>query len=298
MSENITHTAIVDDSLRLARAAGWLAGPLAKACEKHPMMPHLGGVTRHGDFHSVGLLTTLRDRSRAGELTDRELARLAFILGWLSHRAADRQMKPVFRGACPNPPETPTDCSIYNDAFLFHEIYASGRQNPYHEALFTPESHAAAAGDAAAMEELLGILIRRYLIAMHTFIPDDDDAEGWLDRLHDLTQWATVNLRRYAEAIADPDPAKVRRYIRDTNFYDAVEAIIAAARRLRKGEALSPAEVAAAVDAAAASHYAGALKTACGYLRATGAFFAGKLEPEALRERFDIGKPGRDGKVV
>lgn len=301
LSENITHTAIVDDSLRLACAAAWLPKPLAAACKAHPAMTRLGGSARLGDRFTVGILTALRQTLAAGEpLSEAQQGRAAFTLGWLSHRAADRQMKPVFRQTCPDAPEKPTDCSIYHDVFVFREVYDNGRREPYHGDLLQPETlDAAADANVVAMEELLGVLLRRRLIAIHTLKPDGDDVESWLDRLLGLVQWSTVNVQRYAEALAHPDPDKVRRFIVETNFYDRDEPIIDAARRLREADDALPAdEVAAAVLARAASHYALALQTACGYLRAAGQFVTTDMAPDELAKRFDIGKLGRDGKPV
>ena len=108
---------------------------------------------------------------------------------------------------------------------------------------------------------------------------------------------ATLN-RDAILAVADPDPDKVRRFITEVNFYDRGEPIIQAARALQRGEDVDPEAVCAAMRADAQSHYAQALKMGCGYLLAASAFFAGKLSAAELRERFDIGRPGWDGKPV
>ncbi len=99
MSENITHTAVVDDSLRLMQAAGTVCEAFNQAARDHLDMAHLGCMTRGGDRCNPGLLTTFRDRWADRTPDDLLEPKLAFVLGWLCHRAADREMKPIFRTA-------------------------------------------------------------------------------------------------------------------------------------------------------------------------------------------------------
>jgi hypothetical protein len=61
MSENITHTAVVDDSLRLMQAAGTVCEAFNQAARDHLDMAHLGCMTRAGDRCTPGLLTAFRD---------------------------------------------------------------------------------------------------------------------------------------------------------------------------------------------------------------------------------------------
>jgi hypothetical protein len=82
------------------------------------------------------------------------------------------------------------------------------------------------------------------------------------------------------------------------NFYDAAEPIVAAARGIQRGGPVTAGQVREAARIEARSHYAQALKMGYGYLRAASDFFAGDMSPEALRERLDVGRPGRDGKGV
>jgi len=225
--------------------------------------------------------------------------KLAFVLGWLCHRAADRQMKPIFRRFHPEKRQSPTECSVYHDAFVFNEIYAGGEEPPYHPAMFGEGF--AALTDAAPVESLsalIRVLLRRTLIEMHTLIPDEANPEAWIAQLFTRKQRFYVDLARYEAAITDPDPEKVRRYIVEDHFYDREEPIIQTARRLQHGETLAPDAVDEAIDAGAGSHYGHALVLATGYLRAASEFFTGRIEMDALKERLDIGKPGRDGKPV
>lgn len=301
MSENITHTGVVDDCLRLMTAATTFCPAFHEAAEAHRDMAHLGCMTRAGDRCNPGLLTTFREHWVTRAPADNLEAKLAFVLGWLCHRAADRQVKPIFRRF--HPPETrtekPTACSIYQDAHVFRMIYAAGQEPPYHPAMFGDDFKALSETiNVEGMQDLVHILLRRALIEMHTLIPDVDEPEHWIGQFYSRKQQFYVDLVRYDKAINDPDPEKVKTYIVEDNFYDADDPIINAARRLQHGEAISPEDVDAAIKAGGASHYAQALMIGMRYLQAASDFFTSDMEIETLKTRLDIGKPGRDGKPV
>jgi len=301
VSENITHTAVVDDCVRLLLASDEICPAFKLAAREHLDMAHLGCITRSGDRCNPVLLETFRARwdSRAPE--DHLEPKLAFVIGWLSHRAADRQMKPIFRRFHPQEmrTETPTECSLYHDAFIFREVYAYGKEPPYHPAMFGPLfADLAEAVDVDSLQALAQVLMRRAFIATHTFIPDVQDPETWLDNLFRLQQSFHVSLERYDDAINHPNPAKVQRYIVGDNFYDTDEPIIAAARRLQRGEAVTAAEVTGAIHAEAKSHYGIALKLGSGYIQAASDFFTSEMTVDELKVKLDIGKPGRDGMGV
>jgi hypothetical protein len=301
MSENITHTAIVDDGLKLLGAAGTFCPAFKDAAYGHLDMAHLGCMTRSGDRCNPGLLATFRERWELQRPEDHLGPKLAFVLGWLCHRAADRQMKPVFRRF--HPPETrsesPTECSIYHDAYVFREVYAQGSEAPYHPAMFGSAFEALGqAVQVAGIEHLLQVLLRRVLIQMHTLIPDVVDPEAWIGNLYTTKQDFYVNLTRYDQAITHPDPDKVRLYLTEDNFYDHSDTIIDVARRLQHGEGISAQEVEAAITVGGNSHYAQALSIAMRYLQAANDFFTSDMDMAELKPRLDIGEPGRDGKAV
>ena len=301
MSENIVHTAILDDCFRLMEASNEICAAFKETGRAQRDFARLGSITRWGDRFTFSLLEDFRARWADRSADDRLEPKLAFVLGWLCHRAADRQMKPVFREAEPDRTAKPSDCSIYHEAFIFHEVFQSGTENPYHAAIFERGLEALPASahiDPVAAEELLRVLMQRALIEMHTFIPDPDDIEGWFEKLFARQQNFYVDLERYAAAVANPDPDKVRRFITEVNFYDRAEPIIEVARSIQHTQQGDWATVKQAVQAEANSHYAQALKMGYGYLKAASDFFSGDMAVGTLREQLDIGKKGRDGLVV
>ncbi|MFP4056636.1 MAG: hypothetical protein ACLF0G_07195 [Candidatus Brocadiia bacterium] len=296
MSEAVTHTAVLDDAFRLMLAGAVACPAFQSAAQAHWDVARLGAVTRSGDHVSVPLLDALRAQRAAGQPEEGWAPKLAFVLGVLCHRAADRQMKPLFRALEPDSARSPTECSIYHDVFLLREVY--GDEEPFRAEMFADPPGSSAGPSASAVEDLFQALLARALVQMHTLIPDAGDPEGWLERLLAARQRFRVELPRYAAAIASPDPLKLGLYIQEPNFYDPADALIGAARRIQHGEPVAPDALQLALRSEPASHYAQALRLALGYLDAASEFFSGEISAQALRRRLDIGEPGRDGRSV
>ena len=299
MSENITHMAVLDDCFRIVLNLEKVHPALHEVVRTQRDIARLGTITRGGDSHTVQLLESFRQRWATRQPEDRLEAKLAFVLGWLCHRAADRQMKPLFREVEPGRPVSPAECSIYHDAFLFHEVYADGREQPYQPRMFDFLNLSREAGlNPDAVMEVVHAAFSRALLELHTFSPNPQDAEGWIDRLFKLQQVFRVDIERYARAIASPDPDKVRRFIIDTNFYDRQEPIIRVARAIQRNQPVEPSEVASAAEAAAQTHYGKAVKMSVDYIRAASEFLERQISRDGLGQRLNIGKLGRDNEIV
>jgi hypothetical protein len=120
-----------------------------------------------------------------------------------------------------------------------------------------------AARDGAAAEttpprqqlaDLFETLGRRVLIAIHTYIPDSDDVEGWMERLIRLHEAAHMYWQKLAEAYVAALPRK-------DQWFDGSEPIVRAAAALHHGP-LDSAAVARALAAPPRSAYARSLADA------------------------------------
>lgn len=303
MSENVTHTAVVEDCLNLMLASDQICAAFKQAGRVYSQFFQFGSVTRSGDKFTVSLLEKYRDRWEADSDNGKLGYKLAFVLGWLCHRAADRQMKVVFREAEPESLAFPTDCSIYHDAFIYNRLYKDHEDTLYryrnaHFENGMESLPAAAHVKTAEAARAFRFQWQRFLLQMQTFITQTEPLDAWLDKLHARHQEQIIGLERYAEAVLSPDPLKVERFITDTQFYREEDPVLRLCERLRAGERPSPQEVEAAVAAEATSQYAQAVVTGFGYLRSASAFFEGRIDQETLRDQLDVGKKGRDGLAV
>jgi hypothetical protein len=303
MSENVTHTAVVEDCFNMMFASEQICEAFKEAGRKHIQFSQFGSVTRSGDKFTIPLLEKYRTNWDARKEEGQLGYKLAFVLGWLCHRAADRQMKVVFREAEPESREFPTDCSIYHDAFIFHKLYKGNSKTPfpYQTAHFEKNMESLAASAAIkvhAAADSLRVNWQRVLLEMQTFIKETGNVEEWLNKLHAKHQEQTIHLGRYAEAVMTPDPDKMKRFVTDTHFYCEEDALIRLAEALRQGATPSQQEIEAAFAEEPASHYAHALKLGFGYLRSASAYFEDRIDQDTLKDQLDVGKKGRDGQSV
>ncbi len=102
--------------------------------------------------------------------------------------------------------------------------------------------------------DLFDVLSRRVLIAIHTYIPDEADVEGWMVRLIRLHK----AVESYWNALA---AAYLREAARADERYDRSDAVIRASFALRRGP-LDPGAVASALETKPRCAYSRALKEA------------------------------------
>ena len=290
MSEHITHTAICQDGHRLARALPDFPPEFVKAWDENEVPAQMGGVTRKADQFSVDVIARHRDNLQKPE-SDRDPqsdAKLAFILGALTHRSVDRHMKPVFQ-YFKQQPDYPgyNECTIYCDVLMLRECYGDDKNFPG-DAFDRDKSPA-----TPKLRRLLEHVLRRTLVSLHTFKPDVENLDEWLGKLFDATQEFKIQVDKYVEAASEPDEGKWQRYLIETNFYDTNAEIIKLARRARAGEKFTGEEVIAAIEATGEDdgRYAQALANALNYERAAAAFWRGEIGADECRTRLDIGVP-------
>lgn len=301
MSEHIVHTAVYEDCLNLMGVSAAISEDFKLVASDYRDFGQLGSVTVSGDEFSFKLLKEYREKWSSRTPEDHLEFKLAFVFGWVSHRAADREMKPVWRlgpikEIAAQQGLKPTECSIYHEAHIFREYYMD-------EAVFSiailPEKQAelssALGVSTEALVKLVHGVVKRSLIEMHTLKPDYDDVNGWFDKLYNRQQKFYVDVQRYANAVLNPDPGKLKMFITDVNFFDSGDPVITICKKLRKGENVTTAEVAAALEAENTSHYAKAVILGFNYLKAASDYYRGDIDFEMLQDRLDIGKKGPDG---
>lgn len=306
MSEHITHVAVLEDCARLALHSPDISDAIKIALRKELPFAALASTARSGDRYTIPLLRDCRDKwetRRPGGFVEEKLA---FVLGWRCHNAADRHFKPIYRLVEPEHYEgaagdgdidmaEPSDVRIYHDIVVFREVYGGGRHGGFHPSLvdYRLESHPAAGTvDSAATEDVFGGLWQRSLLALHAFSLTEKDPDAWAEKALAAYQPYTVDLRRYAQGYYSPDPESMRRFITNNNFYDRTDPLIALARSLQRGAADPSIDMQTALRAAATqSQYAQTILKGYNYLAAASDYFLHRIEEPELRLRFDLDKP-------
>lgn len=293
MSDHIAHLAICDDTFRLALTHDAIPARFKEIIAAHRDSAHMGAVTRTADQWTAEILVAARDHP-ADPLAPQKVA---FVLGALTHRAADRLTKPI-TNCWPGQPDagepggSANESKIMQDLFVFKEVYGSGL-GP-NAPLFPPTLLAVPVTEAEAKaEEYFRVLLRRALIAMHTIAPDTGNIHNWLTAFLSRLQTYPKSLHQYARLAAEWDPDKVRRYLIEKNFYCRDDELIQLARAIQRGATVTGAQVEAARAGIQPCHsrYARALAKALDYLLAAGELYAGRITEQQARQRFDVGIP-------
>lgn len=301
MSEHIVHTGVLEDSFAIAPYLSRIPADFAQVMEKHLGFARLGCTTVAGDQFTFRLLEEFR--SRWPDRDDVLEAKLAFVLGWVSHRACDRQMKPIWniaeitgRGSDANPKISPTECSVYHEGALYNLYY---KDDPtFRLAIFADRLAAFPGAElfdlklaAAYVQSAFGM----NLMNIQTF-STEDGGQTFFENVCIRAQKFYVDVARYAKAAGDPDPKLLKSYVTDIDWYDGDDAILRLAQKLRRGKTSSTEECEAALAAPASSHYGRAVQLSLRYILSAAAYFRDPaMTVDTLKDRLDIGKKGPNG---
>lgn len=302
MSEHIVHTVILNDSLRLIHALDQVSDSLKQILRDYEYFALRGCTTVSGDSFSYRLLDHIKGLA---ELKEKDRAILAFTLGWVSHRACDRVMKPIWkeapfkgRGTDVDPNVSPFECSIYHEAEAFRRYLANGTLYPL--ALFPDKLNEEVSDgfDQSTAEELVEGAFAANMMQIQT-IPDDMADQQRFEEICMRVQKFYVGLHRYRRAIAKPDAANQYEFVQKINWYHEEDPIIRAANQLRSGIKLSSKQVMDMVNEGGKSYFAKALTLSVQYILSAERYVHDEmLDITWLREQLDIGKLGPGGLAV
>ena len=217
----------------------------------------LAGVADFNQDHCVALLEEARQNRDKIKEDETLQHHLAFALGWLGYRTAQRHFGDAYEQ---NDDGLPSEKGIYYDATLLQAL--SPNRQPV---------------KAEALDSLFLEMIPRILTRFHTLIPDYDDAPGWVIRLATWRDNTEKYFTQLAQAYADPDLAKVKKYVND--FYNQQDPVI----QLIRNQSGSVAK--AVRNAESQSQYAQAVAATYQDFHTASAFVEGEIEQEALKER-------------
>jgi hypothetical protein len=217
--------------------------------------------TRDGDLWAVPILEEYRDGWESGNQSEEVQQQIAGAIGWLTHRAADLQMKPLFAEYEEKySVSSSAEMQVYDDAVTIREIYDEGKlstQSPYEKIspatleqgmVSEPASKSVNAGQ---IEKLLTYMWQREFVELHKFSSHTENAEAWIEGLYENYQPIDENFRMYIEAFQNPDPEKMKKYIYDFNQYDPEDEIIQFVRGIQRKQPVDHINIDSAIARAA-----------------------------------------------
>ncbi|MFW6061954.1 MAG: hypothetical protein ACOC93_04015, partial [Planctomycetota bacterium] len=177
--------------------------------------------------------------------------------------------------------------SVYHDVFLFDRLYGRGSEQPYSPDALSPALPLPQAPDldVETLEKYFQVLFQRTMLQAHTFIPDYNRPEAWLEELFKRLQEMVLDIRRYHRALTDPDEGIVRRAIVDCNFYSDDDRIIALLGDLRAGKPVTAEDfLQRCYLGDKDSLYARAVSMAYGYVQTASEYWQGQASEELFTD--------------
>ncbi len=303
MADLLVHFGVFDDSRRIALrdelVAPWLSGLM----DRQRQVARLGALTRGAHRWATRVL----EQSRAGAggaeqvaAEQRPAGRLAFALGGITHYAADKITKPIMSRIAKmdwhqahfmqqigkddaEKTRLQKYVSTYYDIEVLRRVYLGGKVEPFNQYFMADHTEP----EAKVLEDLIGGMFQRALLACHTLSPDEADVDQWLDNLLDGVQPLYIDIRRYVEVFTHPDP-QLRKQLETDEFYRPEDPAVQLAEQLRQGiqqpQSITDRITAAISPRANLGGYGQSLALALTRLRETSAYLAGQGELPELRQ--------------
>ena len=300
MSEHIVHTVLLNDSLALLGRLENITPEIKHIMLEYSHFAFRGCVTVSGGMFSSGLLEQVKNHRL--NLTDDNKAIFAFTLGWLSHRACDHTMKPIWkeqpfvgRGTDEDPAISPTECSIYHEGEAYRRYLIN--DEIYTDAIFKNKLstlvHEGIRLEIA--EKLIQGVMAANLMQIQTIndgIPDQQRFEEICLRM----QKFYIDMDRYCAAIEKPDNDKYLAHVKNINWYDENDDIIKTAHNVKVGTDSLDSLTARTFADYGKSYYAVALARSVYYMLAGIYFvFDDSASTDWLDQQLKVEQPVFDG---
>ena len=276
MSEYITHIAVQEDTRRLALQADGICEAFKTSMKESPDAMRMGSASRGNSTFIVQNIHHFRDLWEKRKPEDRLEDQLAFTLGWITHRAADRYFKPRYGIYDKNPENAhPVDIRIYHDVVVYDKVYGNGKHPPFSTGFAEKDmqSHPAAAQlDVTQAEAIFGPLYQADFLALQSFETVSSGQE-LMDRINSQFATFTVDFRRLIDLVNNPDPEDMQQMIIAPNFYDEEDPIIKMARNIQHGESVVGMDLTEALATEGQSQYAQTLSKAFNWIAEASRYF-------------------------
>ncbi len=304
MSEHITHIAVCEDIVHLANVMPTVEKSLKQSVAHYPDECQMGSAARGNHIFALPIIEKYRSHWNTPQWNEEAEIAYAFSVGWICHRAADLQMKPIYKvsKSDENPPASKKANRVYHDAVTLHEVYGDGKIPPLSPriilstATFEQDMRSLPATkgiDQPNLERLLNGLIQRSLLDQQDFLDDEKDIEKWIAQFLTKQQRLGDNLQWYIDAYQHPVAERTERYVTSMNYYNANDSIIKLARAAQQGNTIPTTEVTNALKTASTeSQYAQALERGCRYLEYASQFFRKEIDQAKAEVVIEISMGG------
>ena len=216
-SQYYTPVFVMDKAAHLSLGSSFTQAGL-KHCltsDIHTILPgnafRLGSVMPFDRKQLMPSLEKLKKNWNAGLQNQKSAQQLALLAGALCYQSAMPIIENAGAGTKSGTSEY-AENQIYQDATLIRNYLSKGEVGG-------PQ-------DSEAIHNLFRQMLTRTFIRFHTLKPDEADGGAWVMNMANWRKHTDEYYRQLAEAIAQPDPPKVKRHISDTRFFDGNDKIL------------------------------------------------------------------------
>lgn len=299
MAEHLTHIAIYDDTYRLILHSEDFHEAFRTSLRNHPDIGLLCSASRGNHLFAIPFLEEVRDQWKDRKPSDGVEEKVAAAIGWLSHRAIDLQVKPMYLkiDKIQEARYSETENEIYHDAVTFDKVYQRGKASSVSpevylsEAILADHMHghpAASLLHVAQLEPMMCGMVQQNLLSLNQFNTTAKSPDEWLDMFPNHYQKLGENLHTYIEAFQRPDPMKMEKYIHSVNYYNEEDELIQLARELQHEGKSSISLDDALAKAENQSHFAQGLRRSIQFISSANAFFEKKIDKDTAYDEVEI----------
>ena len=292
MSEYIAHIAVQADTARLVIQSSQICDAFKLCFREHAVACRMGSASRGNSTFVVQNIEHFGKLWPNRKPADRLEDKVAYTLGWITHRAADRYFKPRYGIFDKNPENLhPVDIRIYHDVVLYEKVFNNGKEDPFSVGFTEKDmrSHPASGQiNVSAAEKIFGLLYQADFLSMQSF-DMCTDAKSFVDRVVDQFPTFTVDFGRLTAAVSQPDALKMHQMIEAPNFYNEEDELIKIARNLQQGKSIKGMSIEEALDTEDQSQYAQTLSKSFNWIKEASKLFTGEIkDKEYLYNNFNI----------
>lgn len=293
MSEYITHIAVQEDVARLALHAKSICDAFKICMKSHNLAMRIGSASRGNSTFIIQNIDHFRSTWERRKPEDRLEDKLAYTLGWITHRAADRYFKAKYGIFDKNPENLhPVDIRILHDVVLYDKVYSNGVNKPFTKGFAQTEmkGHPAAKFvDITQAEAITGPMYQANFLNLQS-IEKASNAKEFFDRVEKQFATFTVDFDRLVEGVNDPDPEDMHQMIEAPNFYNEEDTLIKLARNIQQGKSTEGLQLENALKEENLSQYAQVLKKAFNWLFEASQYFnyETKTTIDEMYDKFNI----------
>ena len=297
MSEHTSHIAIFEDTNRMVQHSEIFCQQFKSSLKEEYEIAAIASESKSGGLFIIPFIKESREAFRQWKSTRETRQMLAAALGWISHKAADIQVKPLARKHNYEPQRFRDPYPVWNeknealqDVTIFKNVYeatnksTNSRYLDFGKFLYQKNMDSLPVAqkiDIDKLEHWMASMWKADFLGLHDITVQTRYDDAWLKALFERTQTFNELWDHYIEAYNNPDTELEKYLIEEKNFYNPQDQMIQWVRNIQEhtlDQAIDEKKALEQARGESASQYAKILANAYLYISAADDFFNFKTD--------------------